>query len=249
VYEVIKHWNQLKVYFQAFFDFCKNLFNKLMEFFKWVLDGIGNFIDWICNSISSLCDSVSQFFSNSIDGWKMAWGDFTSFMSGIGSSIWEGLIGGLETGWDFVFEKVGNMAEGIKNIFKKVLDINSPSRVFKSYGIYTGEGYVEGLDAHEPVITGRFEALGDKIKNLGNVKPNFNLSNAALTGAYNGSSSILKNNAPKQYNFTPNINMQISIADTGAKGTAQLTSELKGMAHTAVKNSMVDEFMADALRL
>jgi hypothetical protein len=179
----------------------------------------------------------------------MAWSDFTSFMSGIGSSIWEGLIGGLEKGWDFVFEKVGNMAEGIKSIFKKVLDINSPSRVFKSYGIYTGEGYVEGLDAHEPVITGRFTALGDKIKNLGNVKPNFNLSNAALSGAYTGSSDNFKNSSSKQYNFTPNIVMHVAIADTGAKGTAQLTNELKGMAHNAVKNSMVDEFMADALRL
>jgi TP901 family phage tail tape measure protein len=273
VYVVMKNWDTLKEYFGGFWDWIKKIFSAFWEWLKsffaeWgptILVIIAPFLgiplliwkhwgaikEWftdLFNHISNICEKIGQWFTDAITKWVGIWSGFTSFMSDIGSSIWEGLISGLEKGWNFVFEKVKNMAEGIKNIFKKVLDINSPSRVFKSYGIYTGEGYVEGLDAHEPVITGRFTALGDKIKNLGNVKPNFNLSNAAMAGAYNGSSSNLKNSSSKQYSFSPNITMHVSIVDTGAKGTAQITSELKGMAHTAVKNSMVDEFMADAVR-
>lgn len=247
VYTVIKHWDQLKSYFQGFLDFCMGLFNKLVNFINGVVNSIGDAISSVINFISSMGNKISEFFNTKIDEWKSNFFGFVDFMKGIGSSMMEGLLGGLEKGWDWVQEKVTNMGEGVKTLFKKIFDINSPSRVFKGYGINIGEGLVEGLDAHESKITGKFDGLGNKIKGLGNVKPNFNFGNA--DGAYNGSSSSILNNAPKQYTFSPEIKMQISIADTGAKGTAQLTSELKSMAQTAVKNSMVDEFMADALRL
>ncbi|MBE6089541.1 MAG: phage tail tape measure protein [Clostridium beijerinckii] len=271
VYEVIKHWDSIKAYFSNLFTWLKNVFGAfwgwLTNFFsKWgptILAIIAPFLgipliiwqhwskikewlqpifDWMINAF----DKVVSFFSNGIAGLKATFDDFKSWASGIGKNICEGLVHGLEAGWDWVFEKVGNMADKIKTIFAKILDIHSPSRVFRGYGKNIGEGLVLGIDDHDQTITERFKGLGNKIKDLGNVKPNFNFGNAA--GAYNGSSSFL-NNAPKQYTFSPEIHMRVSIADTGSKGIAQLTSELKNMAQTAVKNSMVDEFMDDALRL
>ncbi len=271
VYLIYSNWDTLKEYFGNFFAWLKNIFGQFWEWLKnffsqwgptiltiiapclgiplliwqhWdkLKEWLQPIFDWMCNAF----DKVVSFFSNGFAGLKEAFDDFTSWASGIGKNICEGLVHGLEAGWDWVFDKVGWMADKIKSIFAGLLDIHSPSRVFRGYGKNIGEGLVLGLDDHDQTITGRFEGLGNKIKDLGNVKPNFNFGNAA--GTYSGSNSML-NNTPKYYIFSPEIHMQVSIADTGSKGTAQLTSELKSMAQNAVKNSMVDQFMADALRL
>ena len=274
VYLIYSNWDTLKEYFGNFFSWLKNIFGQFWEWLKnffsqWgptILTIIAPFLgiplliwqhwdkvkewlqpifDWMVNAF----DKVVSFFANGFEGLMQAFDDFGSWAGGIGKNICEGLVNGLEAGWDWVFEKVGWMADKIKNIFTSLLDIHSPSRVFRGYGKNIGEGLVLGIDDHDQTITGRFEGLGNKIKSLGNVKPNFNLSSAALSGSYNGSIGNFNNSGAKQYNFTPNITMHVSIADTGAKGTAQLTSELKSMAQNAFKNSMVDEFMADAVRL
>ncbi|EES48544.1 phage tail tape measure protein [Clostridium botulinum] len=273
VYEVIKHWDNLKSYFGNFWAWVKSVFSSFWEwlksfFSKWgptILTIIAPFLGiplliiqhwdkvkeaftFLFEHLKTVCTKIGTFFSNAIEFWKGIWNGFKDFMGNIGDWIVDGLLGGLKRGMGKIKEGASNMANGVKNTFKKLLGINSPSRVFKGYGVNIGEGLIEGMDSHESAINGKFEGVSDKIKKLGNVKPNFNLSDTGLSGDYIGSSNIA-NSSAKQLNFTPNINMQVHIADTGAKGTAQLTSELKGMAKNAFKNSMVNEFMADALRL
>ncbi|MBN1047106.1 phage tail tape measure protein [Clostridium botulinum] len=273
VYEVIKHWDSLKSYFGNFFAWLKNIFSGFWEwlktfFSKWgptILTIIAPFLGiplliiqhwdkvkeaftFLFEHLKTICTKIGTFFSNAIEFWKGIWNGFKDFMGSIGDWIVDGLLGGLKRGMGKIKEGASNMANGVKDTFKKLLGINSPSRVFKGYGVNIGEGLIEGMDSHESAVNGKFEGVSNKIKKLGNVKPNFNLSDTGLSGDYIGSSNIA-NSSAKQLNFTPNITMQVSIADTGAKGTAQLTSELKGMAQNAFKNSMVNEFMADALRL
>lgn len=222
VYEVIKHWDSLK-------KAAQNLWE----------------------SISGVCKKIGDFFSKSIEGWKLVWNDFKGFMSQIGSWITDGLLNGLKKGWEKVKEFPKKMGNGIKDEFKSILGINSPSRVFAEYGGFIGEGLIKGLDKQEGAINSKFKGLGNKIKELGNIKPEFAaLNNIALSGAYGGSSGFnnISNSSNRQLNFNPTINMHISIADTGAKGTEQLTQELKGMSETALKNSMVNLFMNDAIR-
>ncbi|WP_252236732.1 phage tail tape measure protein [Clostridium sp. CH2] len=273
VYEVIKHWDNLKSYFGNFWAWVKNIFSSFWEwlktfFSKWgptILTIIAPFLGiplliiqhwdkvkeaftFLFEHLKTICTKIGTFFSNAIEFWKGIWNGFKDFMGSIGDWIVDGLLGGLKRGMGKIKEGASNMANGVKDTFKKLLGINSPSRVFKGYGVNIGEGLIEGMDSHESAINGKFEGVSNKIKKLGNIKPNFNLNNTGLSGDYIGSSNIA-NSSAKQLNFTPNINMQVHIADTGAKGTAQLTSELKSMAQNAFKNSMVNEFMADALRL
>ncbi|BCZ46934.1 hypothetical protein psyc5s11_30010 [Clostridium gelidum] len=255
VYVVIKNWDSLKVYFQAFFDFCKNLFNKLWEFFKWVFGGIADLAESIGNTIGSMITKIGEFFKNGIEGWKAIWTDLISFFKGVGGWIVDGLVGGLEKGWDKIFEVCGKIVRGIKSVFTNDSDglgIHSPSRVFNEYGMNIGDGLVGGVDKKEELITSRFANLATKIRGLGNVEPNFDgLNNTDLAGAGSGSKTMLSalGGNSKQMSYSPNITMHVSIADTGEKGTAQLTDEVKSMGKAAFKNTIVDEFMSDALRL
>jgi TP901 family phage tail tape measure protein len=225
VYEVIKHWDNLK-------KAAQNLWKH----------------------ISDVCKKISKFFKESINGWKLIWEGFSNFMGKIGTWICDGLFGGLKRGWDKIKDFTGKMAEGIKNTFKNILGIHSPSKVFSEYGGYIGEGLVEGIDKQEGNINTKFSGLANKIKGLGNVRPKFDgLNNLALSGAYASAgafagTNVNNNSSTKQFNFNPTIYMNISLSNTGAKGTKELTNEIKAMTKTALKNSMVDMFMNDVVR-
>ncbi|NOH14877.1 phage tail tape measure protein [Clostridium cochlearium] len=217
VYQVIKHWDNLK-------KAAQNLWKH----------------------ISDVCKKISNFFKESINGWKLIWKGFANFMGKVGTWICDGLFGGLKRGWDKIKDFTGKMAEGIKNTFKNILGIHSPSKVFSEYGGYIGEGLVEGIDKQEGNINTKFKGLANKIKGLGNVRPQFDgLNNLALSGASGGYSNIGNS---KQLNFNPVINMNVTVADTGGKGTEQLTQEVNSMGQVALKNSLVDLFMKDAIR-
>lgn len=173
-----------------------------------------------------------------------------NFFSKIGHWITDGLLGGLKKGWDKVKGFAGKMAGGIKSTFKSILGINSPSRVFAAYGGFIGEGLLQGIEGQEGAINNKFGGLASKIKGLGNVRPNFNfggLNDVALSGTKDSYGKATNSN--KQFNFTPNITMHIKVSDTGAKGTEQLTNELKSMTESALKNGMVDMFLKDIYRL
>lgn len=201
-------------------------------------------------SLSNTFKKISSFFKSSINGWK-------AIFRTAGDFITDGLIGGIKRKIGKIKRVIGKIGSTIKNVFKKVMGINSPSRVFAKYGGFIGEGLVQGIDGQEGAINNKFGGLANKIKGLGNVRPNFSgLNDLALSGAYGGSNGGSKgfsnisnsNTNSKQLNFNPNITMHVTIADTKAKGTEQLTSELKGMTKTAMKNTMMDMFMNDATR-
>lgn len=222
VYQVVKHWDELVDAAKEFGKAIANIFKK-----------------------------IGDVISTIIDGWKIIIGSFVGWVKDMVKNIVDGLLGGLGKIKDKVVDTGKNIGNGIKNGFKAVLGINSPSKVFAGYGVNIGEGLVNGIDKQEDAIDNKFKGLGNKIKGLGDVKPEFaDLNNLALSGTYGGSYGLnsISNSSSKQLNFNPNITMHVNIADTGAKGTEQLTQELKSMSETALKNSMIDLFMQDAIR-
>lgn len=273
VYLIYKNWDLLKEYFSGFWNWIKNLFSGFWEWLKnffsqWgptILAIIAPFLgipliiwqhwdkvkEWlqpIFDWMTTAFDKVVSFFTNGLAGLKMAFDDFKEWASGIGKNICEGLVSGLEAGWDWIFDKVGWIADKIKYIFSGLLDIHSPSRVFRGYGMNTMEGYVLGLQDHEGAVTGKMTSIAEKIKTFGSVKPDVRLDSISLRGAQAANSNIPMHEGGK-LDFNPNINMQVHIADTGAKGKEQLTNELKGMTKESIKDGMVSQFMKDAFRL
>ncbi len=209
----------------------------------------------IINGCIAIFRGVGTILHVVVQGWIIIFkglGNLAGTLFNIGKNIVEGLINGIKSMFGHVGSVIGNLASKIADGFKSFLGINSPSRVFSNYGKSLGEGLIQGIDNQQSAVDTKIKGMADKIKGLGNVKPNFNgLNNMALSGVYGGTyglSNVSHRNS-KQLNFTPNITMNIAVTDTGKKGTVQLTNELKEMAKTSLKNSMIDEFMNDALRL
>lgn len=276
VYEVVKHWDNLKEYFSNLFEWLKNIFsgfwewlkgffaqwgevilqilqpfmaipgliaqlwdnlkNTLAEFFAWVAAGFMNFVDSAVEKFTFLKNTMLGFFEFAVD---------------IGKNIWQGLVKGLEVSFGWVKDKFTGMVNKLKSIFTGLLGIHSPSRVFKGYGINIGEGLVNGVDEKQSDVDDSIATMANKIIGLGDVEPDFaGLSDAAINGIPSiGKSSFGMGAAAKQLNFTPNITMNVTLSDTGGKGTAELTNDLKTMTQNAIKNGMVSEFMSDAFRL
>ncbi|KEI85833.1 hypothetical protein [Clostridium botulinum] len=222
VYEVIKHWDQLKK----------------------AADDLGK-------KISNVCKKISGHFDKNIKKWKIKWKAFRTYMHKIGQDIMRGLVSGLKEGIKKVRETIESIANEIKNRFKKMLGINSPSRVFADYGNFIGEGLIQGIDNQENAISNKFKGIANKIKGLGNVRPNFNgLNNMSLSGAYGGTyaSPYGPNNMNKSMGLTQDIKMYVTIPNADKEGANKIANEFKQMTESSMKNVMTGLFMNDVLR-
>ncbi|WP_176526243.1 phage tail protein [Bacillus cereus] len=79
-------------------------------------------------------------------------------------NIMEGLLKGITSMASAIWDKVTDIGNGIKDKFTSLLSIHSPSRVFRDYGIYTGKGYVNGVDGMKSAIIKTSENMADWMK-------------------------------------------------------------------------------------
>jgi hypothetical protein len=79
--------------------------------------------------------------------------------AGIGKSIVDGIKNGLQAAWEGLKSAIIGQAEGIKTIFKTILGIASPSKVFLEYGVQTGAGFQAGLVASQAGVQSAGEGL------------------------------------------------------------------------------------------
>ena len=259
VYEVIKHWTGFKKFLSGFGTFMVNLFKGLGAVVEFVVKGwsanftaFGKLLGTCVEAWKANFKAFGTFLAESAEGWKIFFGHLGDDFKSIGKFIFGGLFEGISSMAGKIKDKVASIAKSIKDTFKSVLGIHSPSTVFAEFGVNTGQGYINGIDKMQNPIKNRFVKLANGIKSLGNTKPNFSqLDNIALSGAYGSSGGLSKIgnfNSGKVLNFDPKINLYVTVADTGEKGTAKLTNEVKSMAKSSLKNGLVDFFMNDVIR-
>ncbi|MFO1445278.1 phage tail tape measure protein [Bacillus sp. Bva_UNVM-123] len=95
---------------------------------------------------------VSEKWNETKDVMEKVWNATIKFfqeidLAQIGKDIIQGLINGIASMADAVWEKVKDIAEGIGGSIKKVLKIASPSKLTFEIGKWTGEGLEQGLDS------------------------------------------------------------------------------------------------------
>ncbi len=79
--------------------------------------------------------------------------------SAIGTGIVDGIIGGIKAGWAKLESAVGETAATIKDKFKNMLGIHSPSTVFEEYGKQTTAGYSKGIDGGQAGASAAVSAM------------------------------------------------------------------------------------------
>lgn len=96
--------------------------------------------------------NVSSFFGGLPQTLQNAMGDVFSKFSRVGNSIASGMQSGINAGIEWVKGAAARVAEAAVNAAKWVLEVNSPSKVFRRLGLSTGEGFVQGFDWSESSV-------------------------------------------------------------------------------------------------
>lgn len=128
--------------FKLFSDNFKIL-SEVISGQKTVWEG---FREAVNNTVSSVISTIKSMAENVRSALNID-------LSQIGREIMRGLLGGITSGATAVLNKVTEVGNKISDTFKRVLDINSPSRVFKSFGQFIIAGLTLGMSNADPAIT------------------------------------------------------------------------------------------------
>lgn len=174
----ITFWN---AGWQGVGDFFTNLWDSIVS---WVTGVWGGFLGWIRGVISAyvsfwigvwggVLDFIVGVWNSIVDSVTTAWDNIMGFLGGvpdaigdifagagewlmtIGGDIIDGLLEGLKGAIGAVWDWISGIGEGIADTFAGILGINSPSTVFRGFGLNIGEGLVEGLAEIQPTVDAR----------------------------------------------------------------------------------------------
>lgn len=119
--------------------------------------------------------------------------NIVKFLKGInlkqtGKDIIQGLVNGIGSMATAVRDKVKSITDGIKKAITGALDIHSPSRVTRGYGVNVGEGFELGLGDRLRSIVAAGKKLANAVKQP---MDNFNFNGGQFTGVFDQQQSRL----------------------------------------------------------
>lgn len=192
--------------FETVTQFLGEAFSAAWEAVQSVWEGAKEFFSGVWNAIretgQSAISAVGDAFKSGWESIKSAWGTAKDFFSGvwdsitgvfsgalehfksIGSNIMNGLINGIKEKFTAVKTAVGNVVDGIKNVFtgKSGFDEHSPSKWANQVFRYVLEGGVDGLDAGSANLLREVDSIVGKVKS----GLNFGAATVGVTGNYSG---------------------------------------------------------------
>lgn len=140
----------------------------ISEFLRGIAEGIPGVISAGVDIVVAFLTAIGQETPRIIDaGFKM----IINFINGLAESIRqntpilgeamgnlaeamiEGLIGGITAGTGRVVDSVVNLGKNALDGLKNALGIHSPSKEFESLGMYTSEGFAQGINGEQTTVT------------------------------------------------------------------------------------------------
>ena len=184
-------------------------------------------------------------------------GALPSKFAQFGKDMINGLINGIGSMTDSVLAKIAALGESIKNKFKSVLGIASPSKVFKGFGGWMMEGLGIGIDGQTQSVVGK---IGQLARNLGGAfVPNLRLPTAptqAIRAAIDKAKSgilgtgntgvVSAKNGGVHITFSPQITIQggagQNIEQQAQKGLQWSLRELESMINRIAEDKLRKAF-------
>jgi tape measure domain-containing protein len=148
---------------------------------KGIVSGLANFvISSFRNLGSAAVASLKLMLSNLADMGSR----FLSAASGIGRAIIDGIWGAIRNGAGQVVSAVTSLGSSALVALKKRLGIASPSKEFALLGVYSAEGYADGLSSKNREIVAATKKMGETalswLRNLPKMSPFGNISDAQI---------------------------------------------------------------------
>jgi hypothetical protein len=117
--------------------------------------------------ISTTVESAKGLFRGFVEWAGTFFGDVPGQFLQFGRDIVEGLTDGITGMLGDAREAIGDVAEGVTGWFKNLLGIESPSTVFRGYGVDIGQGLADGIDEGSSLAVSAVERMGNAIKAAG----------------------------------------------------------------------------------
>lgn len=171
--------------------------NTMFNVVKTMLTGIANTVKIIVGSlpgiISAFAGAIGSAFKTILTAGVNAAKSFGSTLVGVGKNLIQGLANGIKAGASAVVNSIKGAISSAISAGKKLLGINSPSKLFMQFGEWTTEGYEIGVNRGEPKSTRSVEDFANNSINA--------FTTTALPSTNNNSNSSIDNS-----NYTININ-------------------------------------------
>lgn len=141
---LLEHWSTVKQWFSDFMGWFKQHWDLiLLVFLPFLAIPIEIIKHW--QAILDWFEGLPGMIRNAI-------GDVSHLLFDVGKSIIQGLIDGVGNMAKAVEDKVKGVANGIKDVAKKILGVFSPSTIFHEIGMNVGQGLVNGMDAMQNAV-------------------------------------------------------------------------------------------------
>ncbi len=112
--------------FQALWSVAKNMMSRLLSS--------------VISNIRQVPTNIRNFMNQAVNVLKGI------NLFSIGKNMIQGLVNGIKKMAGNVVGAIGSVVRGGIDAAKKKLGINSPSKLFKQFGIWTGQGYIDGVN-------------------------------------------------------------------------------------------------------
>lgn len=148
---------------------------------------------------------------NSVSSAEMS--ELRNDMAQDGANAMQGLINGMESMRGSVIATAQSIADAVSSTIQSALDIHSPSRVMKGFGINIGEGLVSGMDNMIAKVAQSSARLAEAVSNVQGSLASSSLKSQAYGSSVSSSTTTVDN----RKTFAPVIHNHGSAADTKAQ--------------------------------
>lgn len=141
------------------------------------------------NLANAELDDLRYEWGDKIKAITKATGQEFSTLEQVGRDAGQGLLNGLSSMEGSLQAKAQSIANSIKNAIQSALDIHSPSRVMRGFGVNIGQGLVLGMDDMVDKVSGAAQRLASSVEGsigFGGTTP----SNVNNSRSYNGQTTI-----------------------------------------------------------
>lgn len=206
-----KHGESLKQVAKAAWDMIKTIISNVLKVIQSIILAVSSAIngDWdtfwqqmgnivkiawdtICNLVKFAIQNIPRIISagaglvvsamkSLLQGAVNAAKSFGTTMLNVGKDLIKGLANGIKSGASWVVNSITGAVKGAISAGKKLLGINSPSKLFMQFGEWTTEGYQIGVDRGEPKSTRAVENFADRSINAFSEAENYSINESALS--------------------------------------------------------------------
>lgn len=158
--KVIGAWNWVKTKIQ---EFASWLGGKMTEIGNTIMGLYDQYVAPWVDRVRGGIDRVVGFFSGLKDRILGAVSGAKDWLLQSGRWVIEGLINGMREMLDNAVDTVKNIGKSVVDAGKSALGIGSPSKIFRQYGAWVGEGLVLGIESMGKKVEKATRGMADRV--------------------------------------------------------------------------------------